>query len=177
MPTPRTPRGGRPAPDRRVRDILARCRAERIQVVRFLYCDNGGVIRGKACHTRFLLSYLESGIGLTVAMQSMNMLDQLVPTGSFGPVGEIRLVPDLDSFAILPYVPRTARLMCRMETLDGAPWGACPRAALERVLARAAEQGLMFMAAFENEFTLARKEGDRYAPIDRSNCFSTVGMD
>ena len=159
------------------RTIVETCRRQKIELVRFLYVDNGGIIRGKACHVRFLASYVESGIGLTVAMQSMNMLDQLVPTGSFGPVGEIRLVPDLDSFAVLPYVPRTARLMCRMETLDGAPWGACPRAALERIVARAAEQGLMFLASFENEFTLTRKEGDRYAPIDHSNCFSTVGMD
>src|SRR5262245_11356029 len=67
------------AGDRRIRDIVSECRSKNIQVVRFLYCDNGSVIRGKACHTRFLESYLRSGIGLTVAMQSMNMLDQLVP--------------------------------------------------------------------------------------------------
>jgi hypothetical protein len=54
---------------------------------------------------RFLDSYLESGIGLTVAMQSFNMLDQLVPEGSFGPVGEIRLVPDLETFAVLLSLP------------------------------------------------------------------------
>ena len=159
------------------RKIVEACRRQKIELVRFLYVDNGSVIRGKACHTRFLASYLESGIGLTVAMQSMNALDQLVPEGSFGPVGEIRLVPDLDSFAVLPYAPRTARLMCRMETLNGGSWGACPRAVLERMIAKAAAQGLVFRAAFENEFTLARKDGDRYAPIDHSNCFSTIGMD
>lgn len=165
------------AATRAARKIVEACRRQKIELVRFLYVDNGSVIRGKACHTRFLASYLESGVGLTVAMQSMNSLDQLVPEGSFGPVGEIRLVPDLDSFAVLPYAPRTARLMCRMETLDGGSWGACPRAVLERMIASAAAQGLVFRAAFENEFTLARKEGDRYAPIDHSNCFSTIGMD
>jgi glutamine synthetase len=164
-------------PPSAARRIVDACRRGKIELVRFLYCDNGSVIRGKACHTRFLASYLESGIGLTVAMQSFNALDQLVPEGSFGPVGEIRLVPDLDSFAILPYAPRTARLLCRMETLDGQPWGACPRAFLERVIARAGAQGLVFRAAFENEFTLARQDGERYVPLDRSLCFSTIGMD
>jgi glutamine synthetase len=159
------------------RKVLAQCRRERIELVRFLYCGNDGVIRGKACHVRFLGSYLASGIGLTVAMQSFNMLDQLVPEGSFGPVGEIRLVPDLDSFTVLPYAPRTARVLCRMETLDGQPWAACPRAFLERMIERAAEQGLAFRAAFENEFTLARQEGERFVPIDRSPCFSSIGMD
>ena len=109
-------------------------------------------------------------------MQSFNMLDQLVPDGSFGPVGEIRLVPDPETFAILPYAPRSARLLCDMETLDGEPWGACPRSFLERMIERAREAGLL-QAAFENEFTLARREGDQYVPIDRSPCFSTIGMD
>jgi len=177
MPSPGKARGRTPAPDRRVRDILARCRAERIQVVRFLYCDNGGVIRGKACHVRFLPSYLVSGIGLTVAMQSMNMLDQLVPEGSFGPVGEIRLVPDLDTFAVLPYAPRSARLLCDLRTLDGERWAVCPRSFLHRMVERAGSAGLRLAAAFENEFTLARREGEQYAPIDRSLCFSTIGMD
>ena len=95
MATPRTAaeRTGRESPraDREHRRIVRECRAAKIQLVRFLYCGNDGVIRGKACHTRFLPSYLESGIGLTVAMQSFNMLDQLVAEGSFGPVGEIKI--------------------------------------------------------------------------------------
>ncbi|HYE90199.1 MAG TPA: glutamine synthetase, partial [Terriglobales bacterium] len=115
--------------------------------------------------------------GLTLAAQSMNALDQLLPEGSFGPIGEVRIVPDLDSFAVLPYVPRTARLLCRLETRDGAAWGACPRAVLERAIVRAAAQGFVFRAAFENEFTLARREGERFVPFDDSKVFSTIGMD
>jgi glutamine synthetase len=162
---------------RRARDILARCKAADVQLVRFLYCGNDSVIRGKACHSRFLDSYLRSGIGLTVAMQSFNMLDQLVPEGSFGPVGEIRLVPDLDTFAVLPYAPKSARLLCDMRTLDDEPWAACPRSFLKRTIEQARRSGLQFKAAFENEFTLARREGEQYVPLDRSPCFSTIGMD
>ncbi len=165
------------AQERQVRDILKQCKSIKIQLVRFLYCGNDGVIRGKACHTQFLNSYLESGIGLTVAMQSFNMLDQLVPEGSFGPVGEIRLVPDLETFTVLPYAPKSARLLCDMETLEGNPWGACPRSFLKRMIERGRKAGVVPKAAFENEFTLARREGDRYVPLDRSPCFSTIGMD
>jgi glutamine synthetase len=161
----------------RAGDVLRRCKASRIQLVRFLYCGNDSVIRGKACHTRFLESYLRSGIGLTVAMQSFNMLDQLAPDGSFGPVGEIRLVPDPATFAVLPYVARSARLFCDMRTLDGEAWDACPRSFLKRMIGRARGAGLELQAAFENEFTLARRDGDRWVPIDRSPCFSTIGMD
>ncbi|HEV8439086.1 MAG TPA: glutamine synthetase family protein [Methylomirabilota bacterium] len=162
---------------RRQREILARCKSGRIQLVRFLYCGNDSVIRGKACHTRFLDSYLRSGIGLTVAMQSFNMLDQLVPEGSFGPVGEIRLVPDLETLAVLPYAPKSARLLCDMHTLEGEPWDACPRSFLKRMIERARQAGLTLKSSFENEFSLARREGEQYVPLDRSPCFSTIGMD
>lgn len=166
-----------PREERLVREILGKCKSGNIQLVRFLYCGNDSVIRGKACHTQFLNSYLESGIGLTVAMQSFNMLDQLVPEGSFGPVGEIRLMPDLETFTVLPYVPKSARLLCDMLTLEREPWAACPRTFLKRMIEQARKAGVMLKAAFENEFTLARREGDRYVPLDRSSCFSTIGMD
>jgi glutamine synthetase len=161
----------------RAREILVRCKSDDVQLVRFLYCGNDSVIRGKACHTRFLNSYLRSGIGLTVAMQSFNMLDQLVPEGAFGPVGEIRLVPDPESFAVLPYTPKSGRLLCDMVTLEGTPWDACPRSFLKRMIERARQAGVALKAAFENEFTLARHEGGQHVPLDRSPCFSTIGMD
>src|SRR5215831_16838937 len=164
-------------PERQIRAILRRCRASGTQLVRFLYCGNDGVIRGKACHTEFLRSYLLSGIGLTVAMQSFNMLDQLVPEGSFGPVGEIVLAPDLDTFEVLPYAPGSARVFCDMVTLDGQPWDPCPRSFLRRMIERSRVAGLVLKASFENEFTLARREGDHYVPLDTSPCFSTIGME
>src|SRR5574341_2186404 len=133
---------------RLAQEILRRCRRERTQLVRFLYGGNDGVIRGKACHAQFLPSYLESGIGLTVAMQSFNMLDPLVPEGSFGPVGEIRLRPALDTFAVLPYAPRTARVFCDMANLEGDPWDACPRSFLNRMIERAGAKGVTLKAAF-----------------------------
>jgi glutamine synthetase len=162
---------------RQIRKVVAHCKAEKVQLVRFLYCGNDGVVRGKACHTQFLNSYLESGIALTVAMQSFNMLDQLVPEGSFGPVGEVRLVPDLETFTVLPYTPKSARLFCSLVGLDGNPWDACARTFLKRMIERARGEGVVFKAAFENEFTLARREGEQYVPLDRSPCFSTIGMD
>ena len=41
----------------------------------------------------------------------------------------------------------------------------------------AIEAGVALKASFENEFTLARREEGRWVPIDRSPCFSTIGMD
>ena len=105
--------------------IVAAARAARVRLVRFLYTDNGGVTRGKATHVESLAQRMADGIGLTVAMQAMNMLDHLTPVEGMGPVGEIRLVPDPATFAVLPYAPHSAAMTTDMLALDGTPWGAC----------------------------------------------------
>jgi glutamine synthetase len=159
-------------------NILLQARQAGVKLVRFLYCGNDGVIRGKATSIEALDGALEAGIGLTVAMQSFTMLDHLVPQGSFGPVGEIRLMPDPETFVILPYAPKSARLLVDMLQLDRLPWAVCPRSFLKRMLARANTSGLRVIAAFENEFYLARGDNEgRFLPFDRSNCFSSIGMD
>ncbi len=157
--------------------VVNACHAAGVRLVRFLYCDNGCTIRGKLAPIDHLASKMESGIGLTVAMQAMNMLDQLQPVEGMGPVGEIRLVPDPESFVILPYAPHSAAMMADMVTLDRRPWGACPRSFLKRMIAQAAEQGITVQATFENEFSLFRPTEDGgYEPIDTGLCFSSISM-
>jgi glutamine synthetase len=148
-----------------------------VQLVRFLYCDNGGVIRGKSTHVGQLARRIESGIGLVKGMQSFTSLDFLAPDATYGPVGEIRLVPDPDTFVILPYAPRSGQMVVNMVELDHTPWALDPRAFLQRMVAKAADAGLSFDAAFENEFYLAVRVDGGYAPVDRSLCFSAIGME
>jgi glutamine synthetase len=157
--------------------VLSACAQAGVRLVRFLYCDNGCTIRGKLVPVDRLAGRIDAGQGLTVAMQAMNMLDQLQPVEGMGPVGEIRLVPDPGSFVILPYAPHSAAMMCDMLTLERKPWGACPRSFLKRMIARAAEQGIAMQASLENEFTLlSEEEPGRYAPVDTGLCFSSIAM-
>jgi glutamine synthetase len=44
-------------------------------------------------------------------MQAMSGLDERQPVAGLGPVGEVRLVPDLETFRVLPYVPRTGAVL------------------------------------------------------------------
>ncbi len=168
------------------KQILREAKERGIQLVRFLYCDNGGVIRGKATHVDHLAERMESGIGLVMGMMSMTALDFLAPGATFGPVGEVRLIPDPDTFVILPYAPRNAQMICDMVRLDHTPWELDPRSFLKRMIARAEKRGLHVDAVFENEFYLARPLGAElnpapthaaYAPLDWSLCFSGIGMD
>jgi glutamine synthetase len=156
--------------------ILARVERDGISRVRFLYCDNGNVVRGKAAAAPALAEFIESGIGLTVAMLGFTLGETVAPTSALGPVGEVRLTPDLDTFATLPYAPGEARFLCDLTTLDGRPWEVCPRSFLQRMVAAAAAEQLEVQAGFEFEFYLAREQGGGVAPTDDSLCFSSDGM-
>ena len=158
-------------------EIVAQAEAQGLQLVRFLYCDNGGVVRGKSTHVSSLARRIQSGIGLVKGMQSFTSIDTLAPDATYGPVGEIRLVPDPDTFVVLPYAPRSGQMLVNMVQLDHSPWPLDPRWFLQRMEQRAAEAGLAFEAAFENEFYLAVQTPDGYRPVDRSLCFSAIGMD
>ena len=70
--------------------IMKRVQKGDLQLVRFLYCDNGGTIRGKSTHVQHLASRMKQGIGLVMGMMSMTGMDFLAPGATFGPVGETR---------------------------------------------------------------------------------------
>jgi len=157
-----------------VGEVVRKADEAGLRLVRFLWCGNDGTVRAKASSRHGLKGRLESGIGLTVAMQAMNGLDQLQPVDGLGPVGEVRLVPDLGTFRVLPYAPRAGALLTDHVALDGEPAAVCQRSFLKRMEARLAERGLVLRAAFENEFSLATQENGRYAPVDSGLCFSTI---
>ena len=162
-----------------VEQILSQAQAADVRLVRFLYCDNGGIIRGKTTTTGRLAERCRNGIGLTKAMMAMNAFDHLQPVEGTGPVGEIRLVPDPASFAVLPYAPHAAAMYCDQIEHDRTPWAACPRSFLKRMESRLGERGWRLEAAFEAEFSLARPAQDAgvpYEPFDETLCFSSVAM-
>src|SRR5205807_5281534 len=159
-----------------IEDVLQKADEAGLRLVRFLWCGNDGTLRGKASSRHGLAGRLRAGIGLTVAMQAMNSLDHLQPVEGMGPVGEVRLVPDLETFRILPYAPHAGAVLTDHMRLDGTPAPVCQRSFLKRMERGLAQRGLVLRAAFENEFSLATTLDGAYVPVDSALCFSTIGM-
>jgi glutamine synthetase len=157
-------------------ELLATVEDRGIRLVRFLWCGNDGTMRAKASARHGLAGRLSAGIGVTVAMQAMNSLDDLQPVDGMGPVGEVRLVPDLETFRVLPYAPHTGAVLTDHIALDGSPAPVCQRSFLKRMERGLAERGLALRAAFENEFSLATVVSHGHMPVDSALCFSTIGM-
>ena len=163
-------------------EAVARANAEGLELVRFLYVDHGGIIRGKAVAAEFLEERVASGIGHTVAMMAMSMLDSLQPVAGMGPVGEVRIKPDPSTLVPLPYAPGAAAMLADLVQQDGTPWEACARTFLKQAIEALAHEGYAMSAAFEPEFTLGRREPDlaggpdRLVPADDSLCYSATGF-
>lgn len=157
-------------------EIVTLAQKSAISLVRFIFCDTTSIVRGKCTRTDKLKERIESGIGLVKGTMAMNLLDQLQADTGLGATGEIRLIPDLETWAVLPYAERSASLICDMQELNHKPWDHCPRSILKRVVEEAKSLGYSFQIAFEPEFTLGSFENGDYKPIDKSLCFSTDGM-
>jgi glutamine synthetase len=175
---PLLPAAGREA----IARVTARAHEESVSLVWFLYADHGGIIRAKAATSAMLPARMVTGIGHTVAMMAMSMLDHLQPVDGMGPVGEVRIMPDPATFVPLPYAPGAGAMLADQVLPSGEPWDGCARTYLKRAIAAAASEGYAVTAAFEPEFTLGRRERDpdggpdRLVPNDDSLCYSATGF-
>jgi glutamine synthetase len=157
-------------------EALRLAREDNVSLVRFLYADHGGIIRGKAAARGRLDERIESGIGHTRAMMAMSMMDELQPVDGMGPVGEVRIKPDPNTFVTLPYAFGVAAMLSDQVNPDGTPWDGCARTFLKQAIAELATEGYELQAAFEPEFTLGRREGADLLPVDESLCYSATGF-
>ena len=158
-------------------DVLLDVSSGELRLIRFLYCDPSGVIRGKTVHASQLDSKISEGVGLTRAQNAVNLFEDLVPVVGMEPVGEVRIVPDPNTYTRLPWLNRTASMMSDLREQDGSKWDGCPRTVLKNAIAKAHEAGIQIFAAFESEFYLAKDVGAGLQPWANGPCYSSAGMD
>ena len=76
---------------------------------------------------------------------------------------DMLLAPDLATFQIFPWESaqnRVARIICDINTPDGAPFPGDPRGALKRQIARAQKLGYTMNAGMEAEFFMFKRAAD-----------------
>jgi glutamine synthetase len=158
-------------------DVLQRVDANDVELIRLVFVNNSGVPRGRVVDAETLPGVLADGTNVTQAMQSFNALDRLAPEGRYGPAGEVRVVPDPETFTELPYADRAAVMLADLRSLDGEPWAAGPRAQLREYLDDIGSDGYVPELSFESEFYYTRETDDgETVPFDETACFAADGM-
>ncbi|HYV15587.1 MAG TPA: glutamine synthetase family protein [Conexibacter sp.] len=124
----------------------------------FLYCDLGGIVRGRFMPADEAERRVPRGLGWVPANHALTPFGEIAEPNRFGSVGDLRILPDPDTRVRVDLWEDVGPLhfyLCDATELDGSPWECCPRTWLRGVLERfERETGARVQAAFEHEFQL-----------------------
>ncbi|MCL5056932.1 MAG: type I glutamate--ammonia ligase [Actinobacteria bacterium] len=129
-------------------EILAKAREAQVKFIRLQFTDILGVLKNLAITVEQLEKALDGEL-----MFDGSSIEGFVRIEE----SDMYLRPDPKTFEVFPWRPRegaVARLMCDVYNPDGTPFDGCPRNALKKALAEAAEMGYTMNVGPEAEFFL-----------------------
>ncbi len=127
-------------------------------LVALVCCDLGSIVRGRSVFSAELDEHLRTGVGWVPANHALTPLGPVAEPNPFGSTGDLRLLPDADTRALVGAQDGESALelmLCDIVQTDGQPWECCPRSFLRESL-RELERELdaTLVASFEHEFQL-----------------------
>jgi glutamine synthetase len=127
--------------------------------------DNAGVLRTKSVPGARLQAAVTSGVGLSPVFAVMCVDGFITSGGGYGgPVGDMRLLPDLDAAAILAPESGLAWAPMNQHDQELAVMETCQRSVLRRWQDRAETAGHRYLMGLECEFTVFRPAPDGPVP-------------
>ena len=149
---------------------------EKLEVVRFSFADQHGVLRGKTLVAAEVAGAMRAGVTITTTLLAKDTAHRTVypvftPGGGFAMTemeggGDFVMVADPSTFRILPWANKTGWMLCDIYFSNGKPVPFSTRARCRDALATLAKAGFDFLSGLEVEFHLFRLENPRLAPTD-----------
>src|SRR5262249_6539280 len=149
---------------------------EKLEVVRFSFTDQHGVLRGKTLLASEAASAMRAGVTMTTTLLAKDTAHRTVypvftPGGGFAMEemqggSDFVMVADPTTFRILPWANKTGWMLCDIYFGNGKPVPYSARARCRDALTTLAKAGFDFLAGLEVEFHLFRIENPRLAPAD-----------
>jgi glutamine synthetase len=141
-----------------------------LEMIRFSFADQHGVLRGKTITRDAVPSALRSGITAPSSLLLKDSSGKTVfpvfaaDTGvgvpGFSGAGDLVLVPDPTTFRVLPWAEKTGWILCDVRFPDGAAVPFCTRSLLRTHLDRLADLGYDLTVGVELEFHVFRSQED-----------------
>src|SRR6516164_7924376 len=124
------------------------------------YVDNSGIARVKTVPVARLENAVRQGIGMSPVFDVFMFDDAITASpSSTGPVGDLRLFPDLAQLVVLAAQPGWAWAPLDRRTQEGEAHPICQRTFARRMTERAAERGLQTLMGSEAEWVLDAATG------------------
>jgi glutamine synthetase len=139
-----------------------------VEAIALSYVDNSGITRVKTIPPAKLVYADTTGIGMSPAFDTFLLDDSGVRSRTAGgPVGDLRLHPDLDRLVPLSAMAGWAWAPVDRRRQDGSPHAQCQRHFVRRMIERLADLGLTAQMAFELEWMVSAGPGPAFdAPRD-----------
>ncbi|MGH8706905.1 MAG: glutamine synthetase family protein [Burkholderiales bacterium] len=147
-----------------------------LEAVRFSFADQHGLLRGKTIAAAELASALKSGVGFPSSLlakdtSNRTVLPVFTAGAGFGMpelegAADAVMVPDVETFRVLPWVPKTGWVLCDLRFPNGKPVPFDTRGLLRKALASLGEAGYGYHAGLEIEFHIFRLVDPRLRPED-----------
>jgi glutamine synthetase len=145
-----------------------------LEVVRFSFPDQHGILRGKTIMAADAARTMRNGCSITTTLLAKDTSHRTVfpvfsAGGGFGMPemeggSDMLMVADPLSFRVLPWAPRTGWLLCDIYFGDGRPVPFATRHLYRQALARLADAGFDFKVGLEVEFHVFKLDDPRLAP-------------
>jgi len=149
---------------------------EKLEVLRFSFADQHGVLRGKALLASEAAGAMRNGVTMTTTLLAKDTAHRTVypvftPGGGFAMEqmqggGDFVMVADPTTFRILPWANKTGWMLCDIYFANGQPVPFSTRARCRDALATLAKAGFDFVAGLEVEFHLFKLTNPRLTPAD-----------
>lgn len=129
---------------RAAQDLAAEIEAGRIEVVRFVFADQHGILRGKALIGAEAVKALRRGVAITTTLMAKDTSHRTVfpvftKGGGFDMpqmqgAADVIMVPDPATWRALPWAPNNAWILCDLQFADGTPAPFCTRRLMRDLL-------------------------------------------
>jgi glutamine synthetase len=157
------------------KELAARLSADGIRAVALTMVDNAGVTRVKTVPISRLEVAARFGIGLSPVFDVFLVNDHITASAEVGgPVGDLRLMPDLDALRPLVAQPGWAWAPTDQYTQEGEVFACCQRSFARAMSERAAASGITLKMGFEVEWFQARRAGEEVTPAHRGPAYSAI---
>jgi glutamine synthetase len=157
-------------------EMRARLEAGDIDVVRFSFADQHGLLRGKTLVASEAIAVLAEGVNMTSTLLAKDTSHRTVfpvfsSQGGFDFPGmqggaDFTMLADPCTFRVLPWSPRSGWVLCDIYQPDGAPSPLASRRILQGAVKRLATHGLEFIAGLEVEFHVFRLDDSQLRLAD-----------
>lgn len=157
-------------------DLLKEVADRGLEAVRFAFADQHGLLRAKTIAATELATALKSGVGFPSSLLAKDTSNRTVfPVFTAGAgfrmpelegAADAVMVPDAETFRVLPWVTKTGWVLCDLKFTNGKPVPFDTRGLLRKALASLSDAGYGYRAGLEIEFHVFRLVDAHLRPED-----------